>query len=181
MSRATRARHRAAPVGGGAMRNALPFLIAWIFCRCRGRQARLYWLGSQHGWQGSALVLAWRGGLASTKRRPPPGACGGLECFSPIPEAKKHFVSCRWGSRRPVNSCEGQSRSGHPGERRANARPLNQILRAKVGISSRSRKRNADQVASSATWVTGSRPAWVSGSQPCSRSRSERTGPVFFG
>lgn len=33
------------------------------------------WLGSLHGWQDSALVLAWRSSLAASKGKPAPLAC----------------------------------------------------------------------------------------------------------
>jgi hypothetical protein len=33
------------------------------------------WLGSLHGWQDSALVLAWRASLAAAKGRAAPLAC----------------------------------------------------------------------------------------------------------
>ena len=33
------------------------------------------WLGSLHGWQDSALVLAWRAGLAAAKGKLAPSAC----------------------------------------------------------------------------------------------------------
>jgi len=33
------------------------------------------WLGSLHGWHDSALVLAWRSGLATVKGKPVPAAC----------------------------------------------------------------------------------------------------------
>lgn len=34
------------------------------------------WLGSLHGWQDSALVLAWRSTLAAAKGKPGPANCG---------------------------------------------------------------------------------------------------------
>ena len=41
------------------------------------------WLGSLHGWQDSALVLAWRASLAAAKGRPAPALCA-LRNIAPV-------------------------------------------------------------------------------------------------